>query len=594
MDLMVPASATSELNPAYLQGIVTLGLVVVCVFLYARYRKPYFAWWAAAWVLYEMRLGAIISFLLTGVPGWLYWHQVVTGWTALALLAAALVFAHQASWRRGYLLLVLFPPIWSYVAIYRLDNFLLAAGPMVVFLSAATALTAWAFFRYDREVGSLAARFLTVMLGLWALHHLDYPFLRARGVWSPWGYYLDIVFELAMGLGIILLVQEDLDQGLRTLTALSGELQDRGRSRESVPEAVLRRALGLRGVHGSALFLGSGSEGTFVHGVGVCALWPYERPPAAAVRAVERVRATRRPEVARQHEDEGPLPHWEHPYVAALPVLRGEDVAGALVVVGEARDPFTALDTPFLVAFGQQVGAALENEDLYRSLAARTGDLERLQAAMVRQHEDERERLSRELHDETAQVLAAVNMQLGLLRERGDQAMAASLDRARALVATGIQSIRNVTRNLRPTALDDLGLVPALRALIRDFAGQNLLAIDLDMPPALPPLGDDAELALYRTLQEALANAVRHGECTQVAVKVEATGGEVRLTVSDDGVGFPEEGSASLRRARGGLAGIRERITRVGGSFQLGHGPEGGAMVQVRVPVAEAREVARD
>jgi len=388
---------------------------------------------------------------------------------------------------------------------------------------------------------------------------------------------------LGMGLGILFLVLEDLDQGLRTLTALSGELQDRGHSDESVPEAVLRRALGLRGVHGSALFLGSGPEGAFVHGAGVCTLWPYERPPAAAMRAVERVRSTGVPEVV-QESGNGSRSRWGHPYAAALPVLRGEEVAGALVVVGEARDPFTALDTPFLVAFGQQVGAALENEDLYRSLAARTEELERLQALMVRQHEEERERLSRELHDETAQVLAAVNMQLGVLREQGDESMAQALDRARSLVSAGIQSIRNVIRNLRPTALDDLGLLPALRALSRDFGGHNLLEINFDMPSTLPKLGDGAELALYRTLQEALANAIRHGECTQVDVRVESAADEVHLTVSDDGIGFPEAGSASLHRARGGLAGIRERITRVGGGFELENAPEGGAKVHVWVP----------
>ena len=176
-------------------------------------------------------------------------------------------------------------------------------------------------------------------------------------------------------------------------------------------------------------------------------------------------------------------------------------------------------------------------------------------------------------------------MQLGVLREQGDETMAEALDRARSLVSAGIQSIRNVIRNLRPTALDDLGLLPALRALSRDFGGHNLLQIDFDMPPTLPKLGDGAELALYRTLQEALANAIRHGECTRVDVRVESVGGEVHLTVSDDGVGFPEEGSASLNRARGGLAGIRERITRVGGGFELRNAPEGGARVHVWVPV---------
>jgi signal transduction histidine kinase len=585
MDLSVPAVSLTELAAAYLQVAVTLGLVVLCVALYRRYRKHYFALWAVAWGVYGTRLGAIVSFLHTGASGWLYWHQVTTGWTAAALLWAALVFSRKPPSRRWFLVLGLFPPAWSYVAIYRLDNFFLAAGPAVAFLSGATAWTAWVFYRYHREVGSPAARLLAGTMALWAVHHLDYPFLRARGIWSPWGYYLDLLFQLAVGIGILLLVLEDLDQGLRTLTALSGELQQRGRRSEGVPEAVLRRALALRGVHGSALYLAREGGGAFVHGAGVCALWPYEEPPEAAWRAVDRVRATAAPAVLEGRTDARPRPFWAHPYTAAIPVLRGQRVEGALVVVGEARDPFTALDTPFLEAFGQQVGAALENEDLYLKLEDRTEELERLQMRMVRQHEEERNRLSRELHDETAQVLAAVNMQLGLLREKGDAGMAPALDRARALVGEGIKSIRSVTRNLRPTALDDLGLLPALRALTRDYGGQEALQVTFEAPQTLPAVGGDAELALYRTLQEALANAVRHGQCQHVRVMLSADKGEVRLEVADDGVGFPTDDPRGLNRTRGGLAGIRERIGGVGGAFTLENGSEGGARVCVRVPV---------
>ena len=107
-----------------------------------------------------------------------------------------------------------------------------------------------------------------------------------------------------------------------------------------------------------------------------------------------------------------------------LPLRRGashscgsESVIGALVLVGDARDPFTALDDRFLVALGQQVGAALENADLYRRLETRTIELARLSARMMEQHEEERRRLSRELHDETAQVFSAVKMELGVLRD---------------------------------------------------------------------------------------------------------------------------------------------------------------------------------
>jgi signal transduction histidine kinase len=588
MDLHAPAVSLTELAAAYLQVAVTLGLVILCGVLYVRYRKPYFGLWAFAWVVYGTRLGAIVSFLHTGALGWLYWHQVTTGWTAAALLWAARVFSRKPPSRWWFVVLGLFPPVWSYVAIYRLQNFFLASGPAVGFLSLATAWTAWVFYRYHREVGSPAASLLAGTLALWAVHHLDYPLLRARGIWSPWGYYLDILFQLVVGVGILLLVLEDLDQGLRTLTALSGELQQRGRRSEGVPEAVLRRALALRGVHGSALYLTRQDGGSFVHGAGVCALWPYEDPPESAWRAVDRVRAMGVPSVV-QGQEGAKGPFWAHPYTAAIPVLRGQTVAGALVVVGEARDPFTALDTQFLEAFGQQVGAALENEDLYRSLEDRTEELERLQIRMVRQHEEERNRLSRELHDETAQVLAAVNMQLGLLREKGDEGMAPALDRARALVGEGIKSIRSVTRNLRPTALDDLGLLPALRALARDFGGQEALTVTFEAPPVLPPIGGDAELALFRTLQEALANSVRHGQCKRVQVVLSATDSEVHLDVVDDGVGFPDD-PRGLNRTRGGLAGIRERIGGVRGSFTLENGPDGGARVSVRVPVSAATE----
>jgi len=88
-------------------------------------------------------------------------------------------------WRPAFLVVAVFPLVWSFLAIYQLHTFLLAAVPAVLFLSLATAATAWAFHRYHRETGSGTARWLSFALVLWALHHLDYPFLRARGVWNP-------------------------------------------------------------------------------------------------------------------------------------------------------------------------------------------------------------------------------------------------------------------------------------------------------------------------------------------------------------------------------------------------------------------------
>ncbi|MGE0159159.1 MAG: GAF domain-containing sensor histidine kinase [Gemmatimonadales bacterium] len=577
-------TAAAELAAADLQLAVTIGLLLQCALLHARYRGRYFGLWAIAWGIYATRLLAMVTFLRTGTTFWLFAHQVATGWTALALLWATLVFAQRLVWKRIYLAIAALPLVWSYLSIYVLDVSVWTTAPMVAFLSATTGWAAWAFFRYDRLVRSPAARFLSVVLVLWALHHLDYPLLRAQGAWTPWGYYLDIGFELAMGLGILFLVLEDLDQGLRTLTALSGELQVTPGSQETMAEAMLRRALSLRGVHGSALWLETPEGGRFVQGAGVAALWPFEPPPAAAGRSARDVVRTGIPSVARGARDEGSTTRSFHAYTAALPVLGDDGVMGALVVVGEARDPFTVLDNRFLLAFGQQVGAALANEELHRSLGARTAELEKLQARMVRQHEEERDRLWRALHDETAQVLAALNLQLGLVEERGDAAIAPALARAKTLVGEGIKSIRSVTRNLRPMALDDLGLVPALRALARDFEGQDALEIAFEAPERVPPLAADAEVALYRALQEALANAVRHGGSRRVQVRLQAEPTGVTLTVTDNGPGFPPDAAGRLR-SRGGLAGIRERIAALGGDFAFGNANGGGARVSVRLPV---------
>jgi len=586
----LPATSTSELHAAFLQAIITVALAALCAFIYQRYRKPQFAWWAGAWGLYVVRIAAIVSFLLSSNWIWLYWHQVASGWTALALLYAALVFSRGLRWRWWHLALWLFPPAWSYIAIYQLDHFLLAAGPAVLFLSLATLWTGWVFVRYRRPVASSGATLLAVAFILWGLHHLDYPFLRARGAWNPWGYYLDILFTLAVGAGILLLVLDDLRRGLGALSALSGDLQHADREQD-ILDALLARPLTLPAVRGSALFLLDAGRARLVRGAGVYGA-PGDAvpaPPAAAVLA--RALETGRPQVTGEWaHGSGPGPTY--PYAAVLPLLREESVIGALVLVGDARDPFTALDDRFLVALGQQVGAALENADLYRRLETRTVELARLSARMVEQHEEERRRLSRELHDETAQVFSAVKMELGVLRQGVTPPQVARLDQVLELIDTGIRSIRNVTNDLRPSLLDDLGLLPALRSLVADCTERSGIHIDLDAPAALPPLSKEAELALFRALQEALSNVFRHAGASTVDVGISVRGDGVLLEVRDDGRGLPVQASAERLEREGhmGLAGMRERIGALGGTVRLQGEPGAGALLEVLVPAGAAEE----
>lgn len=597
---MHPASL-SELNAALLQAVITLGIAALCAFLFVQFGKRYFLWWAVAWGLYVLRIGAICGFLTTAAEPWLYVHQVLTGWTALALLGAALAFSQQLAWRPRYLALVLFPPLWSYVAIYRLENFFLAAGPAVLFLSLATLWTGWAFWRYQRRTGSRAASFVAAVLVLWGLHHLDYPLLRARGAWNPWGYYLDIGFVLALGAGILLLVVEELRRGLATLSALSGDLQAASvtPSPEEGPDVIdslLARPLALGGVRGAALCLnisppaaaltgnGNGAEPApveaFVRGIGSCAHWSGRSPVGPAWTTMRHAVRSGSPEVARDWPD--PFGEFDRAfaYLAVLPVIRDAEHVGALVIVGDAGDPFTALGQEFLRTLGRQVGAALENSDLTTRLATRTRQLERLSVRMVRQHEEERRRISLELHDETAQAFAAVKLQLGVLRESVDPSLVPRMDRVLELVDTGMRSIRSVARDLRPPLLDELGLLPALRALVDGFGEKTGILVSFDAPAELPPLSNDAELAMFRALQEALSNVARHAGAHSVAIALSHHDGALDLEVRDDGRGLA--GSPGM-----GLTGMRERLGALGGGMRLANAVGGGARLAVRLPLEQ-------
>ncbi|MEP7381585.1 MAG: hypothetical protein ABI910_07855, partial [Gemmatimonadota bacterium] len=326
-----PESATAvELDAALLQVAVALGLTAFAGSLYRRYRKPYFAWFSVTWGLYLLRLLAIIAFLVTQYSGWLYWHQVVTGWTAIALLWSALVFSRQLQFRRRYLLAMLFPLAWSYIAIYVMQDFFWAALPAVLFLSFVTVWTGAVFWRHWQRTRVNGARFLAVALFLWAIHHLDYPFLRARGAWSPWGYYLDIAFLLATATGLTFLVLDELRQGFSALTSLAG-ITPTGTQRDDL-DGLLGRAMTLPATRGAALFSRAGEDVELVRGVGECARWAGRALPQSGKELVRAAINTRRASVRGGWPRGASSDEPAFAYAAALPIPRATEGMEALVL----------------------------------------------------------------------------------------------------------------------------------------------------------------------------------------------------------------------------------------------------------------------
>jgi signal transduction histidine kinase len=148
-----------------------------------------------------------------------------------------------------------------------------------------------------------------------------------------------------------------------------------------------------------------------------------------------------------------------------------------------------------------------------------------------------------------------------------------------------------VTNDLRPSLLDDLGLLPALRSLVADFGARGEIEITLATPPALPPLSKEAELALFRALQEALSNVRRHAVASRVRVEITGNTDGVRLRVADNGRGPPSAGWEQLEReGHMGLAGMRERISALGGSVRFGGSRDHGATLEILVPVEPSAE----
>jgi two-component system sensor histidine kinase UhpB len=155
------------------------------------------------------------------------------------------------------------------------------------------------------------------------------------------------------------------------------------------------------------------------------------------------------------------------------------------------------------------------------------------------------------------------------------------------LVGSGIRSIRNVARDLRPSLLDDLGLRPALQALAHDFEAKTGIKTVLVAPGDLPALSPEQELALFRTMQEGLSNVARHSGASVASVTLAQRDGVVQLSVRDDGHGLAGGDSAEEQlRSRTGVLGMRERVAPLGGTVELSDPDGGGAQLVIRLPVA--------
>lgn len=218
-----------------------------------------------------------------------------------------------------------------------------------------------------------------------------------------------------------------------------------------------------------------------------------------------------------------------------------------------------------------------EPADVQRLREAFNAMLDRLEAeragaasAVLRAQEEERARIARDLHDEVNQALTAILLRLQASAGDAPPELAAELAETRALAQQAMSELLRLARELRPTALDDHGLVPALRSQVTEFGRRPGITAHLEADEDLPELSADEQLVVYRVAQEALSNVARHAGASMVTVslaRAEADGRHIRLRVADDGVGLR---SPSPTPGTGlGVAGMRERALLAGGRLDV-------------------------
>jgi signal transduction histidine kinase len=217
-------------------------------------------------------------------------------------------------------------------------------------------------------------------------------------------------------------------------------------------------------------------------------------------------------------------------------------------------------------------------------------ELRRLSNQLVRAQEDERRTISRELHDEVGQILTGLRMELGSLsRFDFDAGFRQRLESVKRLAEEALRSVRNLALLLRPSMLDDLGLEPALRWQTKELSQRSGVPISLDIQGKIDELPETVRVCLYRTIQEALTNCVKHAQASRVSVTVKAQDALVSATVRDNGKGFDANG----RPAQGlGLIGMQERVRALQGQLTLSSQPGQGTVVSVALPVAAERSAA--
>ncbi len=275
---------------------------------------------------------------------------------------------------------------------------------------------------------------------------------------------------------------------------------------------------------------------------------------------------------------------------ATVPLISKSRVLGLLHVVSTKPDRFTAEDLELLSAIGHQMGVAIENARLWEELKRKDEVRGQILKGTISTQEAERKRIARELHDRIGQSLTSLMIKLRVLEAQASEEIQEKFTDLKQLAAQTLDEVHNLALELRPSSLDGLGLITALRQYADEYSDKvgikaEFQAIGFDGRRLQP----ETEIALYRIIQEALTNVAKHSEATRVSILIEIRDSSILAIVEDNGKGFGVQKVLSSRTGDGnlGLYGMKERAALIDGVLTIESTPGVSTTVFVEVPLKE-------
>jgi signal transduction histidine kinase len=299
------------------------------------------------------------------------------------------------------------------------------------------------------------------------------------------------------------------------------------------------------------------------------------------------------------------LPDLEHSHGTLNPVLRSkakalwgvplrinDQVIGVLIIGFHKPYDWLPTEKELLTAIAERSALAIEKARFTDTLREREGRIAELSAYLLRAQEEERKRISRELHDATGQQLMVIRLYLGMLDgNKGDlNDLRKKIGETVSVVDQTIEGIRRIIAKLSPLVLEELGLIAAVRKEAKDFTKRTGVRTRVAVSENVGRLSNQTETAVYRVIQEALHNVAKHAKAKNVTLQMARENDAISLVIQDDGIGIT---AGPVVGRNFGLAGMQERIAMLGGTAKLASSKNKGTRIEVKVPVTQRADSER-